>query len=185
MPGLQAARGAGALTNAPVSPAEGHHVVVDSERISGIYPRMLLTALIVIVFDQITKTLALNALDDGPIEVIDGVLSLRLTFNPGGAFGILQGIPEFFLVATVLVVVLVLFWARKLTETSWTIPLGLVLGGGIGNVIDRVVRDTDGRVVDFVDLHVWPVFNVADSCIVLGVLLLIFMSARAPKHPPG
>lgn len=158
---------------------------MDSERISGIYPRILITAFVVIVLDQLTKSMALGALEDGPIDVIDGILTLRLTYNPGGAFGILQGIPEFFLVATVLVVVVVLFWARKLTETSWTVPLGLVLGGGIGNVIDRVVRDTDGRVVDFVDLHVWPVFNLADSCIVIGVLLLIFMSARAPKPSSG
>lgn len=158
---------------------------MDSERISGIYPRILITAFVVIVLDQLTKSMALGALEDGPIDVIDGILTLRLTYNPGGAFGILQGIPEFFLVATVLVVVVVLFWARKLTEMSWTVPLGLVLGGGIGNVIDRVVRDTDGRVVDFVDLHVWPVFNLADSCIVIGVLLLIFMSARAPKPSSG
>lgn len=158
---------------------------MDDERAPGIYPRLLMTALVVIVLDQLTKSLALGSLADGPIDIIEGALTLRLTYNPGGAFGVLQGLPEFFLVATILVVVMVLFWARKLTERSWTIPLGMVLGGGVGNVIDRVIRDTDGRVVDFVDLHVWPVFNLADSCIVIGVLLLILLSARDPKKASG
>jgi signal peptidase II len=56
----------------------------------------------------------------------------------------------------------------------------MVLGGGLGNLFDRVVRDTGGRVVDFIDLHVWPVFNVADSAIVLGVIGLLIVTARTP-----
>jgi signal peptidase II len=58
-----------------------------------------------------------------------------------------------------------------------------VLGGGLGNLFDRVFRDTDGRVVDFVDLHVWPVFNVADSAITIGVIALLIMSFRAERQP--
>jgi signal peptidase II len=61
----------------------------------------------------------------------------------------------------------------------------LVLGGGLGNLFDRVFRDTDGRVVDFVDLHVWPVFNVADSAITIGVIALLVMSFRAERTPDG
>jgi signal peptidase II len=60
------------------------------------------------------------------------------------------------------------------------VPLGMMLGGGLGNASDRLFRDLGGRVVDWIDLHVWPVFNLADSAIVVGVLLVIFMSSRKP-----
>ena len=135
-----------------------------------------------VALDQLTKDMALKALADGPIDLIEGALTLRLTYNRGGAFGLLQGLPGFFLVATIVVTVVVLVWARHLEGARYLIPLGLVLGGGFGNLTDRVVRDTDGGVVDFIDLHVWPVFNLADSCIVFGVLLLLLLTARSPEH---
>lgn len=141
-----------------------------------------MAAAAVIVVDQVSKELALSALAEEPIDLIDGVLSLRLVFNAGGAFGIFQGVPGLFLVATVAISALILVWARKVTGRSWGIPLGMVLGGGLGNVADRLFRDTDGRVVDFVDLHVWPVFNVADMAIVTGVGLLLILSIRAERH---
>lgn len=140
---------------------------------------LLLVALAVVVADQITKQLALDNLADGPIHLIDGVLSLDLHYNPGGAFGLLQGLPGFFLVSTVVIAGLILMWAHKLEGRSHLIPLGLVLGGGLGNVTDRVFRDTGGKVVDFIDLHVWPVFNLADSAIVVGVIALLIITARS------
>lgn len=138
----------------------------------------------VVTLDQVTKDLALKALADGPIHLIDGALTLRLTYNPGGAFGLLQGLPGFFLVATIVVTGVVLLWARHLEGARYLVPLGLVLGGGFGNLTDRIFRDTDGAVVDFVDLHVWPVFNLADSCIVIGVLTLLVLTARTPEPDP-
>ena len=134
-----------------------------------------------VALDQLTKDLALKALADGPVDIIEGVLTFRLTYNRGGAFGLLQGLPWFFLGATIVVTGVVLLWARQLEGLRYLIPLGLVLGGGFGNLTDRVVRDTDGGVVDFVDLHVWPVFNLADSSIVTGVLLLLLLTARSPE----
>lgn len=160
MHGLQETRRAGALS---------------------LYVALLITAAVIVVVDQITKSLALEKLADGPIDVIEGVLTLRLTFNPGGAFGILQGIPNFFLIATAVIVVFILYWARTMQSTAWAIPLGLVLGGGLGNLTDRVFRDTDGRVVDFVDIQVLPLFNVADSAITVGVVALLIMSLRAER----
>jgi signal peptidase II len=145
-------------------------------------PRYLLlaaAAFAVVVLDQITKHLALSGLADGPVDLIEGGLTLRLTFNSGGAFGLLQGFPIFFLVATVAVVIVILMWARRIEDRRWVLPLGMVLGGGIGNVIDRVVRDTGGRVVDFIDLHWWPVFNFADASIVIGVGLILLLSVRS------
>ncbi|MGH2700958.1 MAG: signal peptidase II [Actinomycetota bacterium] len=147
----------------------------------GLYVALLITAAAVVVADQFTKSLALEGLADGPIDLIEGVLTLRLTFNPGGAFGVLQGVPNFFLISTVVIVLLILFWARTVESRRWAIPLGLVLGGGLGNLADRLFRDTDGQVVDFVDLHVWPVFNVADAAISIGVVLLLIMSFRAGR----
>ncbi len=147
----------------------------------GLYVALLITAAAVVVADQFTKSLALEGLADGPIDLIEGVLTLRLTFNPGGAFGVLQGVPNFFLISTVVIVLLILFWARTVESRRWAIPLGLVLGGGLGNLADRLFRDTDGQVVDFVDLHVWPVFNVADTAISIGVVLLLIMSFRAGR----
>ena len=140
---------------------------------------LLLVAAAVVVADQVTKQLALDNLEDGPIHLIDGVLSLTLHYNPGGAFGLMQGFPGFFLVSTIVIAGLILMWAHKLEGRAHLIPLGLVLGGGLGNVTDRVVRDTGGKVVDFIDLHVWPVFNLADSAIVVGVVLLLIVTARS------
>jgi signal peptidase II len=142
-----------------------------------------LVAAVVVALDQATKQLAVDALADGPVDLIQGILTLRLTLNPGGAFGVLQGVPGFFLVASIGIVIAILFWVRHLEEARWAIPVGMILGGGIGNLVDRAFRDTGGRVVDFIDLHVWPVFNVADSAIVagVGVILLLMLRSSSPE----
>jgi signal peptidase II len=146
-----------------------------------LYLRLFAAAAAVVAFDQLTKEWALAALDDGPVEVVEGVLSLRLTYNSGGAFGLLQGLPGFFLVATLVVIVIILIWAHRLEDPRLIVPLGMVLGGGLGNLADRIFRATGGRVVDFIDVHVWPVFNVADSSIVVGVLLILLISGRSAR----
>jgi signal peptidase II len=88
-----------------------------------------------------------------------------------------------FLIASLLVVTLILVWARRLDDRRLGAALGLVLGGGLGNLVDRLLRGTGGRVVDFVDFHVWPVFNLADSAIVVGVGVILLLSARADAGP--
>ena len=138
------------------------------------YLALSLVALVVIVVDQLTKSVALENFKDDPQDIIDGVLTFRITYNSGGAFGLLQGLPGLFLVATIVAAVVILFWVRHLDRPHWMVPLGMVLGGGIGNLIDRVVRSTDGQVVDFIDFHFWPVFNVADMGIVCGIVLALF-----------
>jgi signal peptidase II len=148
-------------------------------------------AALVAALDQATKTLALETLDE-PLDVLGDLVTLRITINSGGAFGVLQGVPGFFLVATIGIIVAILVWARHVEQRPWLVALGLVLGGGVGNVVDRVLRD-HGGVVDFVDLHWWPVFNVADACIVTGVGLLLLLGAKgdgseekpAPAEPPA
>jgi signal peptidase II len=140
---------------------------------------LLPVAAIAVLADQVTKQLAVAALGDGPIDLVPGVLTLRLTLNSGGVFGLGQGFPGFFLAATVAIITVVLLWARRLRDSRMAVALGLIVGGGVGNLLDRIVRDLGGRVVDFVDLHVWPVFNLADSCIVVGVGLVLLFGARS------
>jgi signal peptidase II len=146
--------------------------------VRGIYPLLVGTAALVAGLDQATKELALRSLRDGPIDLLGGAVTLRLTYNSGGAFGLLQGLPGLFLVATVVIAGLILVWARGLEERGSAVALGMILGGGLGNVTDRIARDLGGRVVDFVDLHFWPVFNLADSAIVAGVCLVLLIGAR-------
>lgn len=144
-----------------------------------------MTAAAIVAADQATKQWALEALADAPIDLIEGVLRLRLTYNSGGAFGLLQGLPGFFLIATLVIVGGILIGVRKVDDPRWAIPLGMVLGGGLGNAADRLLRDTGGGVVDFIDLHVWPVFNLADMAIVFGALTILIMGWGASDRHEG
>ncbi|MDQ3956007.1 MAG: signal peptidase II [Actinomycetota bacterium] len=146
-----------------------------------LYLKLLLAAALVVAVDQVTKSLALDRLADGPVDLIEGAVTFNLAFNPGGVFGLGQNLTSVFLVATIVVIVGILFAVRRLADTRWVIPLGLVLGGGAGNLVDRLFRDHDGKVVDFIDLHVWPIFNLADSAIVIGVGVLLLLSFRTPR----
>jgi len=123
-----------------------------------------------------------------PIVLIPGILQLRYTTNSGGAFGLFPGQPWLFFVATVAVcVVIVVVASRGLTSWRAALGLGLILGGAFGNLTDRIVRGPSitggwrgisGGVVDFIDFHIWPVFNLADSAIVIGVLLVVLTGIR-------
>jgi signal peptidase II len=138
------------------------------------------TAAGVYVLDRITKVLAERYLRDEPIELIPGVLDLRLTTNPGGAFGLLGGIPWLFVVISLLVVGVVVFASTRTPALVTAIGLGLILGGALGNLTDRAIRGPgfSGEVVDFIDLQVWPVFNMADSAIVVGAAVLFLSGLR-------
>ena len=145
-------------------------------------PGALVTAAVVAV-DQVTKTWALRALDDGPIEVV-WTLRLDLSFNSGAAFGLGRGLAPLFVAVGVVLVVVLLTAARSSgTTAAGTVALGLVLGGALGNLGDRLFRDHGGAVVDFIDLQWWPVFNVADAAITCGALLLVLGELRRP--PPA
>jgi signal peptidase II len=144
-------------------------------------------AALVVVLDQSTKSWALHNLNV-PRHVL-GPVYLTLTFNKGAAFSVGTGIsPIVEAVAIVLVVALIGF-SRRMNESAplWAYgALGLLLGGAIGNLIDRVVRNIPfhhGAVVDFIQaVSWWPVFNVADAAIVVGVVLLaVFYLLRQPS----
>jgi signal peptidase II len=140
-----------------------------------IYRLTILTAAIWVLFDQATKVLALQLPAGG---VGQDPLRLRLVFNENAAFGI-PGFPGMFIIITAVVLVLVVR-ALPRTDRLWLgFAYGLVSGGAVGNVIDRVVRPPgfpNGAVVDFIEVGVgalrWPTFNVADIGIVVGALLI-------------
>jgi signal peptidase II len=134
----------------------------------------------VVLVDQLTKWWALNRLSSGPIHLI-GTLDFELARNTGASFSLFQG-KAFILVpvAVVLVVVLGVVAWRAPTAGRAAI-LGLILGGALGNLCDRFFRGDHGAVVDFIALHFWPTFNVADSCIVVGCVLLVISLLWAPR----
>ena len=141
-----------------------------------------LLAGLVLLLDQLTKAWATSALSDGPVRVIDDLLRFRLTRNPGGAFSIATGLtPLLALVAAVMAVVIVRT-TRRASDRVVAYALALVLGGALGNLMDRFLRDPGflrGEVVDFIKLPYWPTFNLADSAITVGVAIIVLRGWRS------
>jgi signal peptidase II len=146
---------------------------------------VLAVAAAVLVVDQLTKRWALNSLADGHTVSVVWTLQFNLTFNSGMAFSRGQGLgPIIGVVAFVVVIVLVGSLARTATGFA-RVAVGLVIGGAVGNLCDRLFRSGGGflrgRVIDFIDLQWWPVFNTADAAIVIGGVLLFLASARRSR----
>lgn len=138
---------------------------------------------VVVLVDQLTKAWARAALDDTTIDVMGGFLRLALAENSGAAFGLFKGGGQIIAVFAVVAVGVILFALRTVGHWGDFIGLGLVLGGAIGNLVDRVSRGAgflDGRVTDWIDLWFIPNFNVADACISIGVALLLLGALRRP-----
>ncbi|AEH10377.1 MULTISPECIES: signal peptidase II [Protofrankia] len=137
--------------------------------------------LVILAIDVVTKIAAVASLSDrAPIELLPGVLDLRLTRNPGAAFSIAGGATVLFSIVALVVVVIIVRTARTLTSLSWAVVLGLLLGGALGNLSDRIFRapaPLRGHVVDWIHLHNWPVFNIADSAIVIGGAVAVILAA--------
>jgi signal peptidase II len=134
------------------------------------------TAAVVLVLDQLTKWWAVNRLADGPIELIDGFLQLDLTYNTGAAFSFFAQSGPFLGIVVIGVILLILFALKDASHITEAIALGLVLGGALGNLTDRLFRGegfVDGAVVDFVDFSFFATFNLADSAVTIGVALLL------------
>ncbi|MFI9590864.1 signal peptidase II [Nonomuraea sp. NPDC052265] len=179
MRGLQAEGGT------PVGRARGHLLAI-------------LTALAVVVYaaDLISKTIVLRTLEGkAPLVVLQDVLQFRVIFNSGAAFSIGTGMTFVFTFIAAGVVVAIVRTARKLRSLPWAITLGLLLGGALGNLTDRLLRypsgfgrstQFQGHVVDFIEvlpghfpvIDYFPVFNVADSAIVCGGILAVLLAWR-------
>jgi signal peptidase II len=139
-------------------------------------------ALAAIAVDQLTKTWAERALADGPTHLF-WTIDLRLTYNSGAAFSSGPGLTPFITAAAVVVLIALIGFSRSARTTMGIVAMGLVIGGAAGNIIDRLVRDNGGSVIDFVDFRWWPVWNAADACIVIGAVLLILSSRREADGP--
>lgn len=137
-------------------------------------------ALIVIGLDQLTKALAVANIDPrDPIGIIGDTVTLTLVRNSGAAFSMATGYTWVLTLVALVVVIGILRYASRLVSTWWIVGIALVLGGAIGNLIDRMLRSPGplrGHVVDFVSVGWWPVFNVADSAVVCGAILLVVLS---------
>jgi signal peptidase II len=145
------------------------------------YKGYYLLFLVLVLFDQFTKQIFISSFDVGQSIIINAYLSWTYLQNTGAAFSILAdggGIQKAFLLSvSVLVSVIIFLWIHKTSEYQRQKLFGqfLLLSGAVGNLIDRAQY---GYVVDFIDMHVngfyWPVFNLADSFIFIGVMLLLF-----------
>ncbi|RVW09010.1 signal peptidase II [Prescottella agglutinans] len=137
-------------------------------------------AVVVLGLDLLTKVLAVAFIDPkNPVEIIGDTVTLTLIRNPGAAFSMATGMTWLLTLVAVGVVVGVIKIGRTLSSLWWALGLGLVLGGALGNLIDRIFRSPgplQGHVVDFVSVGWWPVFNVADSSIVCGAILLVALT---------
>jgi len=137
-------------------------------------------AAIVLVVDQLSKALVLTFLAPGAphaeVVIVPGLLRLYYVENTGAAFGLFQGKNPLLAFLAFGVVVALVVWFRELVR-FWlgSLALGLQLGGAVGNLIDRFRH---GFVVDFIDFSFWPTFNVADSAITIGVLMLLYVLLR-------
>ena len=137
-------------------------------------------AVVIVVVDQLSKQWALFALSDGQHTALLGrALGLVLVRNPGAAFSFATGQTWIFALIASLVVVIIVRVSRNLASRSWAVALGLVLGGAVGNLIDRLLREPGflrGHVIDFIDYGGYFVGNVADIAIVLAAAGIIVLS---------
>mgnify|MGYP006352660407 CR=1 FL=1 len=142
------------------------------------WPLLLGTAALVLALDQLTKWWAVEVLDTRSIDLV-GSLRLRLTINYGSAFSLADGRGPLISLLAIVIVIILLRSGRHATSPAIAITIGMVLGGAVGNLLDRAFRAGEGflggGVVDFVDLQWWPVFNLADSAIVVGAIGLFLL----------
>lgn len=135
---------------------------------------------IVLSLDQLTKFFVTKNLElNNPLPVIKGVFNLTLVHNRGAAFGIFKNQFYLFIFSSIVAVILIYSILRKNKRSNlYSFSLSLILGGALGNLIDRLFL---GYVVDFLDFRIWPVFNLADSAITIGALSLGWVILKSEK----
>ncbi|GAB3133958.1 signal peptidase II [Marisediminicola antarctica] len=156
-------------------------------RTAGVSVRAILAlvtvALAVFAFDQITKYFVVENLPLGePVPVLGNVLDFVFVKNPGAAFSLASGATWIFSIAASVVTVLIIVFARRIRSLTWAILFGMLLGGTLGNLTDRLLREPSfglGHVIDFIRVAGFPaVFNIADTFIVASMGLFIILTIR-------
>jgi signal peptidase II len=151
----------------------------------GLVLALLATAGVVLALDQLAKAWAVRALGNGrSIEVVGELVQLRLFRNPGAAFSFATGSTWIFTVIAAVASIAIVRASRRLGSPLWALALGLLLGGALGNLVDRLFRDPgfpQGHVVDFIDLPRLFVFNVADASITGAAALIALLSWRGVR----
>lgn len=170
--GLTGTAGPPGAAGAPVAPRAG-------SRLPLLVPAI---AALVLLVDQGTKWLAVEELAGrGRVELLGDALGLRLLRNSGAAFSMATGATWLLTVVALVVVVAIVRISRRLGSRGWAVALGLLLGGALGNLGDRLFRAPGffrGHVIDFLEFPHWPVFNLADSSIVTAAVLIALLSLR-------
>lgn len=154
----------------------------------GLVATLVVVAAVVVAIDQLSKAWALDTLPRNGTgrTVVEGWLQFRLTFNPGAAFNMATGTTWIFTIIATVVAVTILRVSRRLGSRGWSVALGLLLGGAVGNLVDRLLRDPGfarGHVVDFIEylkfpFMDFPIFNVADSAITCAAVLILVLGLR-------
>lgn len=150
-----------------------------------------IVALVTLVLDQVSKAWIVGHIALGESRELASwltpILSLTHITNTGAVFGLFQGMSDLFSIVAIIVIGLILLYYRHFSKEPKVlhVALGLQVGGALGNLVDRLVR---GAVVDFIDLnfwplHHWPIFNLADTCIVVGVVMLLFLILTDRERP--
>ena len=176
-------------TSAPVPddarPAPGAAPRATPARRRTLVTTLVVLAAVVLAVDQLTKQLALDHLTEGVRRpVLGDLLGIQLLFNPGAALGLATGTTWLLTLVAVAVVVVIVRAARRLGSRGWTVALGLLLGGAVGNLVDRMIREPGvarGHVVDFIAYGDLFVGNVADIAIVAAAGLLMLLSLRGVR----
>lgn len=136
----------------------------------------------VLIVDQGTKYLATQSLEPGePVQVIGSLLQLALVRNAGAAFSLGTGFTVLLSAMAIIMVVIIARFATRIGSVWWAVALGGLLGGALGNLTDRIFRPPGvlrGQVIDFIQLPHWPVFNVADSAIVVSAIIMVVLAFR-------
>ena len=143
--------------------------------------RLLVTfAAVILAIDIVTKVAAVRLLTPGqPVSIIGDTVTWTLVRNSGAAFSMATGYTWILTLIATGVVIGIIWMGRRLVSPWWAIGLGMILGGALGNLVDRFFRwpgPLRGHVVDFLSIGWWPVFNVADASVVGGAVLLVCLS---------
>jgi signal peptidase II len=133
-----------------------------------------LPAVVVLAADQLSKVWVRQNLALGESLPPDALLRLTHVSNAGGVFGVMAN-PVFLALLNAAVLIILLLFYRRLSSLALRMGLGLVLGGGLGNLVDRLRM---GYVTDFIDIRVWPIFNVADASVVVGSVIILYLLFR-------